>query len=57
VGYFGRKVLVFNGLQRGSVCKIFNTNELCAKYLLSISYAVVALCYFSFSLSSIEAGT
>jgi hypothetical protein len=36
-GYFGRKVLVFSGLQRGSGCKIFITNELRLKYLLSTS--------------------
>jgi hypothetical protein len=37
-GYFGRKILAFNDLQRVSVCKIFITNGLQLKYLLSISY-------------------
>src|SRR5271163_4789891 len=45
-GYFGCKVFVFNGLQGGDVCKVFNTNGLCAKYLLSISYLVVLHCLF-----------
>jgi hypothetical protein len=36
-GYLGRKILVFNGLQRDGVCKIFKTNWLRAKYLLSMN--------------------
>jgi hypothetical protein len=36
-GYFGRKFIVFNGLNGTCVCKIVITNGLPAKYLLSIS--------------------
>src|SRR6266478_918362 len=39
-GYLGRKILVFNGLQRGGGCKILVTNGLCAKYLLSMRYGL-----------------
>ena len=37
-GYFWRKVLVFNGLHGRSGCKIFITNGLWLKYLLSMSW-------------------
>jgi len=36
-GYFGRKVFVFNSLPGVSVCKIFKTNELPAKYSIETS--------------------
>jgi hypothetical protein len=36
-GYFGRKILGFNGLRGYRVCKIFITKGLLAKYSLSIS--------------------
>jgi hypothetical protein len=36
-GYFGDKILVFNGLQGVGVCKILITNGLAAKYSLSMS--------------------
>jgi len=36
-GIFATKILVFNSLRCATVCKIFITNELRAKYLVSIS--------------------
>jgi hypothetical protein len=37
-GYFGRKFMVFNGLRRVCVCKIFILNELRLKSSPSLSY-------------------
>jgi hypothetical protein len=36
-GYLGRKILIFNGLQRVGVCKIFKINGLCANSPISMS--------------------
>ncbi len=36
-GYFGRKILAFNGLQRVIACKILIVNGLWLKYSLSMS--------------------
>jgi hypothetical protein len=57
-GYFGSKIPGFNSLQVGGVCKIFKTNGLFAKYLLSMSWprGCPGLALFLISISSIAVG-
>jgi hypothetical protein len=57
-GIFGRKILVFNGLQGIDICKIFITNGLWLKYLLSIGWPrwMSGLSLFLISVFSIAVG-
>src|ERR1700679_917403 len=55
---FGRKILIFNGLQGIDICKIFITNGLWLKYLLSIGWPrwMSGLSLFLISVFSIAVG-